>query len=176
MAEKSARLKNVDVTLKTFKTNLLVFKEIGADVRIIPRDSRLRLLWHVANGFQLPAFIGRANAEKELRRRLGEPSIDITARYFGTPEGVSDQVEFETTPHEKSCKSFFCRVHHRAVGLLVTIKEAGGASVTGAPKLEIKRVTARAHIRLGDEIINLAVNQRFGRPNRVCFPSLASGA
>ena len=159
MAKKTVRIGDVNVTLKTFKTNLFVLKEIGADVRMIPVDKRLRMLWMAANGFMsTPFFINPKQAEKELRKRLGEPSIDLSARYFGRPDGVPGSVEMESIPQERHCDKFFCRTRHRAFGFLVKIKDNGAVSGSPNALLELSRVTAVARVRLNGRSERLVVN------------------
>lgn len=159
MAKKTVRVGDVDVTLKTFKTNLFFLKEIGADVRLIPVDKKLKRLWAIANGFfagGLP-FQNPKRAEIELEERFGPISIELEARFFGKPEGFPNPPEIEATPLTKNCSSMFCRARHRAFGLFVDIKGNGDVGGASPVPLPLTRVQAHARVVFRGETVEIDV-------------------
>lgn len=158
MAKQTVRLGDADVTLKTYKTNLFVLKEIGAEVRIVPRKKKHLMFWQIAAGFSpMSMGISSKRATEILSRTLGEPKIELTARFFGQPDDLRGRVEFEAAPLHINQTRFLCRARHQAIGLMVKIKEGGGFSGSPNALLELRRVTATATVRLGDQVAHLSV-------------------
>ncbi len=160
MAKQTKQLSEVNVTLRTFKTKLFFLKEIGADVKVVPKNKKLKRLWAIAHGQISGGFGSFGNSKKALktlRDRLSNVSIDLEARYFGRPINLPNPIELEGGNQQRRCDKFLCRVRHRAIGIFVKINSEG---ISGADsvKLDLSRVTARAIVNVGSEQANLKIS------------------